>query len=218
MALINKLIVYFGGITVVTTVLSFLPIITLLVCLLMLKMSASKSGAISFLVALIICIFIFRPDLFGLSVMLSKGFGLAVFVIFIIWGAMFLYNLVNEVGALNVINKNISILIDDKYVQFLFLAWVFAPFLQGIAGFGVPVIVVTPILIAMGFDPVVSAAGVLLGHCWSISFGSMGSSIYAIDMVTKTAGKEIVPYMAIYGILAMLIMGMAVSFVYGGKK
>ena len=86
----------------VTTVLSFLPIITLLVCLLMLKMSASKSGAISFLVALIICIFIFRPDLFGLSVMLSKGFGLAVFVIFIIWGAMFLYNLVNEVGALNV--------------------------------------------------------------------------------------------------------------------
>lgn len=200
-----------------TTILSFSPIVFLLVCLLVLKMSAGKSGAIAFFAALAICIADFRPGLSGLTIILGKGFGLALFVILIIWGAMFLYNLVRETGALKVINQNIRIIIDDRYIQFMLLSWVFAPFLQGIAGFGVPVIVVTPILIAMDFDPVISAASVLIGHSWSISFGSMGSSIYAIDMVTKISAEAIVPYMAVFGTLAMAVLGLVISAVYGGK-
>lgn len=200
------------------TILSFLPIVSLLICLLIFKFPAGKSGAISFLIALAISLFTFKPGLDGLAIMLSKGFGLALFVVFIIWGAMFLYNMVKEVGALEVINQNIQIIVEDRYVQFMLLAWVFAAFLQGIAGFGIPVIVVAPILISMGFDPVISAVGVLLGHSWSISFGSMGSSIYAIDMVTDAPVGDIVVYMALFGALSMLCMGLAVSFIYGGKK
>ena len=97
---------------------------------------------------------------------------------------MFLYNLVYEVQALHVINKNLERIFTDRFLQFLLLSWIFSAFLQGIAGFGVPVIVVTPILIALGFDPVISVASVLVGHSWSISFGSMGSSIYAINMLS----------------------------------
>ena len=198
--------------------LSFLPILSLLVCLMVFRFSSEKSGAISFLIALAISIITFKPGAEGISIMLSKGFGLALFVIFIIWGAMFLYNLVKEVGALEIINRNIQIIVEDKYVQFMMLAWVFASFLQGIAGFGIPVIVITPILIAIGFNPVVSAVGVLLGHCWSISFGSMGSSIYAIDMVTDAPLGELLLNMAMYGAISMVMMGLSVSFVYGGKK
>lgn len=201
-----------------TTILSLSPIVLLLVCLLVLKMPAGKSAALAFFAALIICAATFRPGIQGLATILGKGFGLALFVILIIWGAMFLYNLVKETGALEVINQNIKIIIDDSYIQFMLLSWVFAPFLQGIAGFGVPVIVVTPILIAMGFDPIVSAASVLIGHAWSISFGSMGSSIYAIDMVTETSAETIVPYMAIFGSLSMTVLGFAISAIYGGKK
>ena len=197
---------------------SFLPILVLLICLMVLKFPASKAGAVSFLTALVISIITFKPGIEGLSIMLSKGFGLAIFVVFIIWGAMFLYNLVKEVGALEIINRNIQIIVEDKYVQFMLLAWVFAPFLQGIAGFGIPVIVVAPILIAMGFDPIISAAGVLLGHSWSISFGSMGSSIYAIDMVTDAELGDILVNMALFGAVSMVCMGIAVSIIYGGKK
>lgn len=200
------------------TFLSFLPIVSLIICLMVLKMSAGRSGAVTFLLTFCICAAAFRPGTEGFGIILGKGFGLAIFVIFIIWGAMFLYNTVNETGALKVINENISIIIDDKYVQFMFLAWIFAPFLQGIAGFGVPVIVVAPILISMGFDPVKSVAGVLLGHSWSISFGSMGSSIYAMDMVTDVPIGDYVPYMAVFGTIAMIIIGFAVSAIYGGAS
>lgn len=198
--------------------LSFLPILILLLCLLVFKMPASKAGALSFLSALLISLITFRPGIEGLSIMLSKGFGLALFVIFIIWGAVFLYNVVKEVGALEVINKNMQIVVEDRYVQFMLLTWVFAPFLQGIAGFGIPVIVVTPILVAMGFEPVISAAGVLLGHSWAISFGSMGSSVYAIDMVTDAPLNEITNAMAVYGTISMLVIGVVLSVMYGGMK
>ena len=198
--------------------LSALPILILLICLLFFKFSASKSGAIAFGSAFLISLPMFKPGLYGMSVVLAKGFGLALFVIFIIWGAMFLYNVVNEVGALEVINKNISILVEDRLVQFILLAWTFAPFMQGIAGFGIPVIVVTPLLIALGFDPLKSVAAVLIGHCWAISFGSMGSSIYAIDMVTDTDVANVVPYMAIFGTVAMFLMGITVAVIYDGLK
>ncbi len=200
------------------TFLSFLPILALLICLLQLKMPAGKAGAISMLVAVAVCMLTFKPGILGLSISMAKGFGLAMFVIFIIWGAMFLYNLVNEIGALQVINENIAIIVKDRFLQFILLSWIFASFLQGIAGFGVPVIVVTPILIGMGFDPVLSAAAVLVGHSWSISFGSMGSSISAIDMVTNGDLHYIVIYAAVFGIIGMIITGISVCAIYDGKR
>jgi len=201
-----------------TTILSFLPILALLICLLLLKMPAGKAGAIALITAVAVCIFTFKPGVIGLSISMAKGFGLAMFVIFIIWGAMFLYNLVKEVGALQVINNNISVIVEDRFLQFILLSWIFASFLQGIAGFGVPVIVATPIMIGMGFDPVASAAAVLVGHSWSISFGSMGSSISAIDMVTEAELHDIIFYMALFGTVAMIVTGLTVCAIYDGKK
>lgn len=194
------------------------PILCLLFCLLALKLSAMKSGAISLLVAVIIFTVKYQGGVMGLSISIAKGFSLALFVILIIWGAMFLYNLVNEVGALNVIITNLQMVFTNKFIQFILLSWIFSAFLQGIAGFGVPVIVVTPILIALGFDPIVSVASVLVGHSWAISFGSMGSSIYAINMVTNAPLSEIVFFMSIFGACALLCTGITVCYIYGGAK
>lgn len=201
-----------------SVILSILPILLLLFCLLILKMSAIKASAISFLIAAVIFFVKYQSGIIGMAISMAKGFSLALFVVLIIWSAMFLYNLVKEVGALNIIDKNLEIIFTDRFTQFLLLTWIFSAFLQGIAGFGVPVIVVTPILIALGFDPLVSVAAVLVGHSWSISFGSMGSSIYAIGMVTHVPQNEIVIYMAIFGCLTLCCTGLTVCFIYGGVR
>lgn len=200
------------------TLLSFVPILILLVCLLVLKLSAMKAGAIALISAVLVSLAIFRPGVEGLTIAMGKGFSLALFVIFIIWGAIFLYNLEKETGALDVINKNIERIVEDRLLRFLLISWVFSAFLQGIAGFGVPVIVATPILMGMGFDPIVSAAAVLVGHSWAISFGSMGSSISAIDLVTETDLLDIVSYMAVFGIVGMVVTGLGVLFIFDGLK
>src|SRR5690554_5756780 len=135
------------------TLLSLLPLIALLFCLLVLKYPASRAAAISVFIAIISALLFFGVDSFGLSIAISKGLSLAVYVLLIIWAAIFLYNTVYEFGAIDVINKNIVIFIKDPFVQFLLLSWLFSSVLQGIAGFGVPVIIVVPILISLGFDP-----------------------------------------------------------------
>ena len=198
--------------------LSLLPILSLLICLLAFKLSAAKASALSFFVTFVIFLYYFRPGADGIAITIAKGCSLALFVILITWGAMFLYNLVNEAKALDVINRNIEIALSNKFHQFILLSWAFAPFLQGIAGFGAPVIVVTSILVSMGFNPVASSCAVLIGHSWAISFGSMGSSIYAIDMVTQSPINEIIVYMSYFGMLAMFFTGLAVCFIYGGIK
>jgi len=198
--------------------LSVLPILCLVICLLVLKLSALKASATAFIVALIIFTFQFQAGLLGTVITIAKGCSLALFVILIVWGAMLLYNLVNETKALNVINRNIEIAVENKFHQFVLLSWVFTPFLQGIAGFGVPVIVVTSILISLGFKPVESACAVLIGHSWAISFGSMGSSIFAIDMVTRSSIYEILVYMARFGVIGILSTGIGVCFIYGGLR
>lgn len=197
---------------------SVLPILCLLCGLLIFKLSAMKASAISFLIATAIFFAKYQSGAIGLSISMAKGFSLALFVILIIWGAIFLYNLVYEVQALQVINRNLERIFTNRFLQFLLLSWIFSAFLQGIAGFGVPVIVVTPILIALGFNPVASVSAVLAGHSWAISFGSMGSSIYAINMVTHAPLDQIVTYMAVFGCCAMCCTGLTVCYIYGGRK
>jgi lactate permease len=188
------------------------------ICLLVVRLSALKASIVSFVVTLIIFTFQFQAGVYGTLITIAKGCSLALFVILIVWGAMLLYNLVNETKALNVINRNIEIAVDKKFHQFVLLSWAFTPFLQGIAGFGVPVIVVTSILISLGFKPVESACAVLIGHSWGISFGSMGSSIFAIDMVTRSSIYEILVYMARFGVIGILGTGIGVCFIYGGMR
>ena len=199
-----------------TTIFSLLPLITLLFFLLVLKYPASRAGAISVLVAMVTAFFFFGVDVYGLSIALSKGLSLSVYVLLIIWAAIFLYHMVYEFGAIDVINKNIVLFIKNPFVQFLLLAWLFASVLQGIAGFGVPVIIVVPILISLGFNPLSSVAAVLLGHSWSVSFGSMGSSFFTIFLVTGLDQQSIGYSMAMFDFFAMVMMGIAVASIYGG--
>jgi len=96
------------------------------------------------------------------------------------------------------------------------MSWCFASFMQGIAGFGVPVAVVAPIMLVMGFPPAVAAATCLVGHSWSITFGSMGSSYYTIQLVTKIPGEIIGPWMASLFVVPIFATGIAVCHIYGG--
>ncbi len=198
--------------------LAFVPILLLLFCLLGMKLSASKAGAAVLLVAIGLAGGFFGMGIQGTSVALSKGLSLALYVLLIIWAAIFLYHLVDEFKAIEVINRTIVHFIQDSFVQFLMLSWLFASVLQGIAGFGVPVVIVVPILVQLGFEPRLSAAAVLLGHSWSVSFGSMGSSFFTIFLVTNLPQQNLGYAMALFDFVAMVMMGLSVCYLYGGLK
>jgi len=201
------------------TILSLLPIVSLLVCLIVVKFSVARSGAISLGIALVIAIFFFGlPITGGLPIAVGKALWLALFVSLIVWFAIFLYHLVDDFKAIDVINKNLTIFVEDKFVSFLLLAWMFTGLLQGMAGFGVPAVIVTPILIALGFNKVKSLAAALLGHSWAVTFGSLGAAFFVIQGITGVDYTELAHAMFIFNTVAHLLTGIGVCFIYDGFK
>ena len=195
-----------------------LPIFVLLFGILGLKWSTYKIGAVSWMVAAALALLFFGADLQLLLLACSKGLSLALYVLLIIWGAVLLYNIADLAGAISIIGRTIAKVTDDKLTLCLLLAWCFTSLLQGLAGFGVPVAVVAPILVIMGFSPMVAVSACLVGHSWSISFGSMGSSYNTIQLVTEIPGEVIGPMMALQFIIPIFATGVAVAHIYGGWK
>ena len=105
-------------------------------------------------------------------------------------------------------------LVSDPLGQALIVGWAFSGFMQGVAGFGVPVAVVAPLLVLMGFPPVRAVAIVLVGHAWSVTFGSLGSSYYTIQLVTGLESDVIGPHMAAMFALPIILTGFAVALEY----
>ena len=202
--------------TIGNWLLAIAPVLVLIAGILLFKWEASKVGAISWIVALAIAYFSFGTDLQMLALANSKGLSLSLYVLLIIWGAIFLYNVADGAGAIKVIGKTMTGVSDDRRIMILLLAWCFASMLQGLAGFGIPVAVVAPIMVVMGFEPLVAVAACLIGHSWSISFGSMGSSYNSIQLVTGIPGEIIGPWMAIIFSVGIFATGFGVAHIYGG--
>jgi lactate permease len=148
----------------------------------------------------------------------TRGVLLTLFVLYIIWMALVLFNVVREAGAIEVIAEGIVRLTGDRVLQLLILSWVFSAFLQGVAGFGVPIAVVAPLLIGLGFSPLTSVAAVAAGHSWSVTFGDIASSFNALIAATGLSGEFLAPWTA--GLLGVACFGcgIAAAYAYQGMK
>jgi lactate permease len=208
------------------TLLALLPILSLLALLLFVKhpktqkpLSVPMAGGISLAISLVVALGFFgMPWYSGLPIAVGKALWLAFFVSLIVWGALLLYHLVSDFGAINVINKNIERFVKDRFVAFVLLAWLFTGFLQGIAGFGVPAVIVTPILIALGFNPVKSLAAALLGHSWAVTFGSMGAAFFVISGLTGVPLEDLGIPVWIFNAIGILTTGIGVCWLSDGFK
>jgi len=191
------------------------PIAVVLVLMVFFRWGGSKAGPAGWLAALIVGSLVFEggPQLLAYSQL--EAVLLTVYVLYIIWMALALFRVVETAGAISVIGQGIVRLTTDRLLQLLILAWTFSAFLQGVAGFGVPVAVVAPLLIGLGFDPVIAVASTAIGHSWSVSFGDIASSFNTLIATTGLTGWELAPWSGTFLGVACLCCGMAVVHIYG---
>jgi len=107
-------------------------------------------------------------------------------------------------------------LTDDPAMQTLVIGWVFASFLEGIGGFGVPVAVASPLLVGLGLSPLAAVLAPTVGHAWAISFGSMGLPFQALMAVSRLPGEALAGPSALLLGLACPVSGLMVAHVAGG--
>ena len=197
---------------------AFSPIAVVLVLMIFFNWSGSRAGAAAWLTALIVGIALFgaHPELLAYSQM--KAILHSLNVLYIIWPALLLYNIVNATGAIKAIGIGIERLSGDKSIQLLIFGWIFSSFLQGVAGYGVPIAVVAPLLVGLGFTPVVAVAVPAIGHCWSVTFGSMAASFQAMMAVTGLSAQYLGGWSAILLGVAAYFCGICAVHVFGGWK
>lgn len=204
--------------TLIKWLLAFSPIAVVLVLMIGFNWGGGRAGAAGWFTAVIVSLAAFgaTPELLAYAQV--KGALLSLNVLYIIWAALLLYQVVNQTGAVEAIGLGIERFSADKVIQLLIFGWVFSSFLQGVAGYGVPIAVVAPLLAGLGFSPVVAVAVPAIGHSWSVTFGSMGASFQALMAVTGLSEGYLAPWSALMLGLATFLCGLGAVHVYGGWR
>src|SRR5438128_942746 len=173
-----------------------LPLAILLVGLLGLHWRGTQAGIIALAVSAAVAAIAFAASPAVLGIALWRAIALSLHVLYIIWAALLLYEIADKIGAIRSIGTAIAHLTEDHVLQLLIVGVAFTSFLQGVAGFGVPVAVTAPLLIGLGFQPLEAAAVPLVGHAWAVTMGDMASSFQALRAVTGLSRRQLGTWMA----------------------
>jgi lactate permease len=192
------------------------PLALVLICMVLFRWSGAKAGWVGAASAVIVGYAGFGAGFSVLAVAAAKGALLSFYVLYIIWPSLLLYYLVHASGAIRSIAVGVSSLTQDHILQLLILGFAFSSFLQGVAGFGVPVAVVAPLLIGLGFPPIQAAAVPLIGHSWAVTMGDLASSFQALLAVTGLSAKPLGLWAALFLGLTCIVTGFAIAHVHGG--
>ena len=203
-------------ITIVNWLLAASPVVFLVAAIVWLSWSVPRVGAGACVLALALALLVFGAELGHAAIAAAKGISLSLFVLTIVWTSVYLYNVLDRLKAIDAIGRSMAALAGDGLAQALIIGWGFSSFIQGITGFGVPVAVAAPLLIMLGFSPARAAAMALVGHGWAVTFGSMASSYYTIQLVTGIEGVVIAPHMALLFAPVIVASGALVAHIQGG--
>ncbi|WP_233864345.1 L-lactate permease [Paraburkholderia adhaesiva] len=197
-------------------ILATLSIVALLVFLVPLRWRAPEAGPGAMFVAGLLAFFAFRTPITTLAVASAKGVWDAIFILYVMWPALLLYQITKQAGGYDALRHGISRFSRNELFVILGLGWVFSSFLQGIAGFGAPIAVVAPLLLAIGVRPVYAAAISIIAHAWARFFGTLGVGWLA---TLQVADVQDVPRAAFESSLLLLIPtyfgGLLIVWLYG---
>ena len=198
-----------------TFFLAIVPILLILGLMVGLRWGASRAGGAGYLSALLIAVLYFGTGGQALAYAHAKAVLLILDVLLIIWTAFLLFRVVDEAGAIDTLGEALPHLTSDRGMQALIIGWAFAAFLQGVGGFGVPVAVIAPILVGLGFPTLTAVVIPSLGHAWAVTFGSLGSSFNALMAATGLPWEPLAPPAALFLGLAGIGAGYMVAHVEG---
>lgn len=210
-----------GGIpdvNILNWLLAFAPIAVLLVLMVGFNWGGAKAGPVSWLVALAVSALTFGGGSSLIAYSQVKAALLSAWVLYIIWAALLLFHIVDEAGSIKTIGEGIARITRNRVMQLILLSWIFTTFLQGIAGYGVPVAVVAPLMVGMGFSPVVAVVTTSVGHSWSVTFGSLAASFYALTGVSELPATELDIESALLLGITCFLCGFGAVWAYGGLK
>ncbi|OUE20916.1 L-lactate permease [Clavibacter michiganensis] len=163
------------GVPWLSALVAAIPIILFLVCLVGFKLTGLQAAGVALVAEVAVAL-----GMFGMPVPALAGAGLlgvlsAIWPIaYIILMAVWLYRLAVASGKFDVIRASIAAISPDQRIQVLLIAFCFGAFLEGVAGFGVPIAICAAMLVTLGFRPVRAAMISLVANFAAGAYGAVG--------------------------------------------
>lgn len=194
------------------------PILVVLGLMVGAQWPAARAGAVGAVVALAVAILAFdfggAGDRFGATSgivgVLAEACFIAATIAGIIGPALGIHHLQERTGATLRLRTALGRLHPDPRVGALVIAWFFSLFLEGAAGFGTPVALAAPFLVAAGFSPVAAVSAALVGHAVGVSFGAVGTPVAAqlaiVDLGALDLSRATVVFHLVLGWILMIAL------------
>ncbi len=216
----QQLITPIGGSLGLSFMVAILPVLVVLITLGVLRRAAWQAALLGLITALIIAV---GPWQMPLGLALDAVANGAVFamwpVMWIVVNAILLYNIVVRSGHFDAFRDwIIQNLPNDRRVVLVVIGFCFGCLLEGVAGFGVPIAIVSSLLIIVGFPPMEALVFALIFNTAPVAFGALGVPITVLGSVTglpanvlgQMVGRQL-PFMA-------MILPFYVMALYGGLR
>ena len=175
-----------------TVIFAALPLLTLFVLLGGVKLAAHWAALSALAVALIVAIVVYSMPA---GQALNSGLEGAVFglfpIMFIVWMAIWIYNMTVTTGHFAVLRRSFGRISDDQRVQAVIIAFCFGALLEALAGFGTPVAITAVMLIALGFQPIKAAAVALVANTAPVAFGAIAIPIITLGEITGLPKEDL---------------------------
>lgn len=143
------------------TFLALLPILTVFLLLVVMRLPAKISMLAAYLVTALLALFVWDAAFNTVAAATVNGVIVALTVLYIVFGAILMLNTLKESGALKSIRQGFMDISPDRRVQVIIAAWLFGSLVEGSSGFGTPSAVVAPLLLALGFPAMAAVMSVV---------------------------------------------------------
>lgn len=204
------------SVDLVRWLLALSPIVVLLVLLVQLRWTAPQAGPVGMFVAAAVALFAFATPWDTVAVASAKGVWDAIFILYVVWPALLLYQVTDQAGGYDALRQGITRFSRNELFIVVALGWVFSSFLQSIAGFGTPIAIVAPLLVAFGVRPIQAVVIPLIAHLWAKFFGTLGVSWFATMQVVDLAHPAATAFQSgLLLIIPCLLGGFTVVWIYG---
>lgn len=174
------------------------PIIIFLLGLTVLKMTGLKSAITSLVAAVAIAVLLFKLPFTAALGAIGFGFLGGLWPIgWIVLMAVWLYRITVRAGNFDVIRSSVSSISADQRIQVLLIAFCFGGFLEGAAGFGIPIAICAALLVNLGFDAVKACIVALVSNAASGAYGAIGIPAIVAAQQGNVTMAEFAPTMVI---------------------
>ncbi|PKQ45256.1 L-lactate permease [Confluentibacter flavum] len=161
----------------VLALLAFTPILVAAILLVGFRLPAKKAMPLAFFITVVIAYFAWDISLIHLLASSIQGLFITFDILFIIFGAIVLLNILKYSRAIVVIRQGFTSITEDRRIQVVIITWLFGSFIEGAAGFGTPAAIVAPLLVGLGFPTFCAVMLGMMVQSTAVTFGAVGTPI-----------------------------------------